>query len=97
MAPTSSINELENNYDVYKFEDSFRKYAHVKSTCVRKAATVSPLFSVFIPTYKRLDTLKETLASVLSQQDYKEPFEIIIVNNDPDGINETFKLVNSLL
>lgn len=51
-----------------------------------------PLITVAIPTYKRASTLKETLASVLTQDD-ADDVEIIVVDNNPERGDETERLM----
>lgn len=89
---------VDPNYDVYHFEDSFRKYEDVPSTCIRESNALKPKFSIFIPTYNRPTTLKVTIDSAIKQLDYYLPYEIIIVSNDPSSVNDdnaTNKLVSS--
>jgi succinoglycan biosynthesis protein ExoM len=44
--------------------------------------------SVVIPTYRRPEDLARAIDSVLAQQDVAAAFEIIVVDNDPDGSAE---------
>ena len=55
-----------------------------------------PELTVTIPTYKRLDLLKRTLASVMRQDISKDKFDILILDNDPEMDNETFQYVKTL-
>lgn len=57
-----------------------------------------PYITVFIPTYKRLNLLKEAIDSVLKQQEVNFEWNIIIVDNEPyNGVaNATEKYVRKL-
>lgn len=57
----------------------------------------TPFITVFIPTYKRPDLLKEAIDSVLNQVNADFDWDIIIVDNEPyDGFpNKTEKLVKT--
>lgn len=70
--------------DIYTFEDNFKKYHAVNSKCVVKGSINNPEISIFIPTYKRTDTIVETIKSALNQIG-KINYEVVIVNNDPEG------------
>ena len=81
--------------DIYSFQNSIEKYQAIESIPVIKGTINNPVISIFIPTYKRAETLKMTIESALQQQGESE-YEIVIVNNDPNGIdNEVFDLLNS--
>jgi glycosyltransferase involved in cell wall biosynthesis len=41
--------------------------------------------SVVIPTYRRPPELEQAIASIFAQQAVAMPFEILVVDNDPDG------------
>lgn len=45
-----------------------------------------PLVTIGIPTYRRADLLAQAVRSALAQ-DFAEPFEIVIVDNDPSSID----------
>lgn len=76
--------------DIYSYKNSFEKYTHIKTKLIVKSSVVNPELSIFIPTYKRNNTLEETLISALNQ-DTGTPYEIIIVSNDPEGANDGTK------
>lgn len=58
----------------------------------------NPLITVFIPTYKRLNLLKEAIDSVLNQQMVDFEWNLIIVDNEPYNghANSTEKYVKAL-
>ena len=82
--------------DYFVLKDNYKKIAGVKSVLKKGLADtkVTPLVSVAIPTYKRPQLLKETLNSVLNQENFTN-YEIIIVDNDPQPHNETEGLVKN--
>lgn len=57
-----------------------------------------PLFTVFIPTYKRVNLFKESLESVIRQWHVPFEWEILVVDNEPyDGIaNETENYIRKI-
>ncbi len=46
--------------------------------------------SVIIPTHNRADALRKTLER-LARQDFKEPWEVVVVNNLTDDTTEVVK------
>lgn len=60
-------------------------YQTTFSKCILgKNTEIEPELSIVIPTYKRIDTLRKLLASILSFQKVDLSYEVIIVSNDPD-------------
>lgn len=82
--------------DIYQYYDNFEKYKDVKSDLVIEGNIKNPLLTIFIPTYKRANTLETTIKSIITQKtDYA--FEIVIVNNDPEeGYNESKELIERI-
>lgn len=79
--------------EVFNTDDQFGRHAQVKSFLVSGGNKEShPLITVAIPTYKRATTLKETLDSVLTQDD-ADDVEIIVVDNNPERGDETEQLM----
>ena len=79
--------------DLYKYEDNIHQYDEVKTVLVKKGRIDKPEITIFIPTYKRERTLRETLKSVVMQQT-KIPYEVVVVSNDPvDGFTSTRKII----
>lgn len=81
----------------YKHINHFQKYHHISSQLVLgNLDTVSdPFISIAIPTYKRIDTLKEAIDSVLNQPPVDFPYEVLVVDDEPIPGNETEELVRS--
>lgn len=65
--------------------DCFKKTEHVKSTFIYgdKSKIKNPLITVFVPTYKRVDLLKQAIDSVLNQWHTDFDWDIIVVDNEP--------------
>lgn len=81
--------------DIYLPDDNFKKYQDIPSINIIKGNVRNPYLTIFIPTYKRDETLKVTIESAINQQ-YTGSYEILIVSNDPDGDkSETRKLIES--
>lgn len=82
--------------DIYQHFDNFEKYRDVKSDLVIEGKVDNPMLTIFIPTYKRANTLETTIKSVITQKtDYA--FEIVIINNDPEeGHSETEELIERI-
>lgn len=70
--------------DIYEIVDSFEDYSQVKSIPIVIGKINEPEITVFVPTYKRTDTLKQTLDSIIGQTD-AQSFEILVINNSSDG------------
>ena len=82
-------------FDIYKTRDNFEKYRSIHSKCVIEGSIDKPSISVFIPTYKRAETIAETISSAISQE-FSEAYEIVIVSNDPEGENsKTREIIES--
>ena len=70
--------------DFFKVEDNFKKQENVKSIFLYKANNYDTSEITFvIPTFKRVDTLQQTLKSILTQKgDYN--YTIIVLDNNPE-------------
>ena len=67
--------------------DAFADYIATPSDLVASLgpAEVQPLVTIAIPTYRRANLLPEVVQSALAQ-DFAQPFEIVIVDNDNDPV-----------
>ena len=78
-------------------EDCFKKCEDVKSTLIYGDldAVPKPRLTLLIPTYKRVDMLKQALESALTQYHCDFMWNILVLDNEPyDGKpNETEKLI----
>lgn len=77
-------------------DDNFKKYSNVKSVLIQGGyKKQQPQFSIVIPTYRRISTLKVTLESALNQ-DSKDYYDIIICDNNPQRNDETESFISSV-
>lgn len=92
------MNEGFNGIRFIEKQDNFKKTENVKSSLIfrqNNLNTNEPFFTIAIPTYNRLDTLKEAIESAINQDldsgggnlDSKKSYEIIVVENC-NNINE---------
>lgn len=76
-------------------QDNFKKQAHIPSSLIFTQESLcddTPLFTIAIPTYKRIDTLKEALDSALNQDISKYPMG----GGQTDSINTQNPNISSL-
>jgi len=95
-----SINQKSHyKIDFSKQTNCFELTKDIKSNLIYEEDNIpkKPFITVFIPTYKRTNLLKEALDSVVNQKDVDFDWEILIVDNEPyDGFpNKTEKLIKS--
>ena len=81
--------------EALSIRDNFAKYKNVESILIKGVISKKPKYSIVIPTYKRVDTLKETLESALNQ-DFNEDYNIIVCDNNPERNDETEQYMSSL-
>ena len=77
--------KIESNHDEHLlFKDNYKKYTHIKSHLIYgNEPPYGYLISVFIPTYRRANTLKQAIDSAFAQTN-TSPFFIVVVDNDSD-------------
>lgn len=84
---------IDKNTDFFKIEDHFKETEHIPSIPIfENHLPEAPRFTIAIPTYKRAKYLKEALESAINQNT-DEPFEIIVVDNNPERNDETEQLM----
>lgn len=84
--------------DIFEYKDNFSLNADIQSKLLLGNPDLNrnPKISIIIPTYKRPELLKSALESCL-KQDFKEVYEILVVdNNDDPEYNKNFEIVKSL-
>ncbi len=59
-------------------------------------AVREPWFSYILPVYKRADLLEETIQSILNQKNVDFCWDIVIVDNEAGGENETERLIRKI-
>ncbi len=81
-------------------ENCFEKCSHVKSTFLYgdPEAVPEPRLTLLVPTYKRVNMLKQALESAITQYHCDFMWDILVLDNEPyDGKpNETEKLIRKL-
>lgn len=75
--------------------DNFAKYKNVKSILIKGSSDNKATISICIPTYKRVDTLKDTISSCLNQVGFDD-YVIIVSDNNPERNDETEQYIGSL-
>ena len=62
---------VDKNTDFYKYVDCLARTEHIPTTCIFSGTTHQDAdITITIPTFKRIDTLEETLESALNQVGY---------------------------
>jgi len=75
----------QGQYDWFDVPNAFAQWAHVPSRLVFEGADRrAPRLTIAIPTFRRGALLIEAVASAIDQL-WTEPFEVIVVDNDPDS------------
>lgn len=82
--------------EALRVKDNFAKYNHIKSNLIKGDPTKTAEVSICIPTYKRVDTLRETIESCLNQVDFDD-YLIIVSDNNPERNDETEQYMSTLL
>ena len=86
-------------FGVTEHTDNFNKISKTESILVLGSSECiqNPYITIAIPTYNRIDTLKEAIDSALNQKNIEFDYEIIIVDNQPDSNinNKTEKLIKT--
>lgn len=81
--------------DIYVYENNMDKYRMVNSIQVLRGNINNPEITIFIPTFKRIETLELSVESAIKQKGNIN-YEIIIIDNNPDEINgKTKELLES--
>ena len=81
---------------IFSKENHFVAYKDVCSILVTGEESASAKkFSIVIPTYNRVDTLKDTIHSALNQKECTD-YDIIICDNNPERNDETEEYVTSI-
>lgn len=84
---------MENKIDYFEYVDNFSTYSNIKSIMLYGNTKKDYKVTIAIPTYKRVELLKESLESALNQENF-EDYEIIIIDNDDNfKNNECLELV----
>lgn len=86
------------NLDYGKSRDCFQDFAHVKTKLVWGDPDFmkDPWLSYVIPVYKRADLLRYTLESIFRQKPVDFAWDIVVVDNECGGENDTERLISEL-
>lgn len=80
---------VDKNTDFFKIKDHFKETENIPSIQIYKNGQEhTPLFSIIIPTYKRVKYLREALESALNQETNIQ-YEVIVIDNNPERNDET--------
>lgn len=85
---------IDQNTDFFSYVDNFAKINGVNSIKVFGSVDNTANYTIAIPTYKRTEFLKEAIESAISQET-SIPYNIIVVDNNPDREDETEKMMLS--
>ncbi len=81
--------------DFLSIKNSFDKYKDVPSKKILgKTREKNPLVSIVIPTFRRSDTLKDSITSALNQKNFDD-YIVIVVDNENEENTETERLIRS--
>ena len=81
--------------DYFGYENNFKKYENIKSNLIIEGRVKNPKITIAIPTYRRVELLKEALLSVINQKDYSN-YNIIVVDNDDSENRDVEKMILAL-
>lgn len=78
--------------------DCFAQIKHIKSDLIYGDLSYvsNPFISYVIPVYKRADLLEKTLESVLQQKKVDFEWDIVVIDNEAGGENDTQRLIQNL-
>lgn len=86
---------VDKNTNFFEIVDNFAKTKDIKSICIFKSdIDFVPKVTIAIPTFKRVDLLKEAIESALNQIDYTN-YDVIVVDNNPERDCETEQLLDT--
>ena len=90
------MKKLNINYNEYR--NCFEDIRNIKSDLIwgDPGVITDPWFSYIVPVYKRADLLKETLMSIIQQQPVEFKWDIVVVDNECGGENDTERLISDL-
>ena len=95
MCDTKKLNIMvDNNTDFFAYVDNIAKIKEVNSVVIFSKEDPSAKYTIAIPTYKRIEYLKEAIDSALNQ-DCTVSYNVIVVDNNPERDDDTEKLMES--
>ena len=69
---------------ILAYRDGFAEHENIHSIRLIKTEVAEPLVSIMIPTFRRPELLRESIASALTQN-VTVPYEVIVVDNDHEN------------
>lgn len=81
--------------DYFGYENNFKKYENIKSNLIIEGKVKNPKITIAIPTYRRIELLKEALLSAVNQKDYSN-YNIVVVDNDDSENRDVEKMILAL-
>lgn len=81
--------------DYFGYENNFKKYENIKSNLIIEGKVKNPKITIAIPTYRRVELLKEALLSAINQKEYSN-YNIIVIDNDDSENRDVEKMILAL-
>ena len=81
--------------DYFGDENNFKKYENIKSNLIIEGKVKNPKITIAIPTYRRVELLKEALLSAINQKEYSN-YNIIVIDNDDSENRDVEKMILAL-
>lgn len=82
--------------DIMKVHNNFQQYEHVQSMLICGSnEKMEYTLSIVIPTYNRVETLRDTVQSCLNQKGLYD-YDIVVVDNNPDRDDDTERYITEL-
>ena len=81
--------------DYFEYKNNFKKYENIKSNLVIEGKVKKPKITIAIPTYRRVDLLKEALLSAINQKGYLD-YNVIVIDNDDSENRDVEKMILTL-
>ncbi|SHK28405.1 glycosyltransferase family 2 protein [Xylanibacter ruminicola] len=87
---------INNKTDWFGYVDNFKKIEHIDTLCIFENRIKDALVTIGIPTFKRSKTIIDTIESAIKQECHF-PYEIIILDNNPERNDETENVVSQYI
>lgn len=82
--------------DALRVKDNFARFKDTPSILIKDShVSFKPRVSVCIPTYKRVETLRETLDSIFAQEGFAE-YDVIVSDDNPERGDETERFMKTV-
>lgn len=85
---------LNNNDSIFAYHNNFERISDVGYISIKESLkNISSFITIAIPTYKRVETLKDALESAINQIDFYD-YDIVILDNNPERQDDTEIFIN---